>query len=179
MQVNQIEERAMNSQRSFSTLAALYTVTLFGVMYLSGRSTERSVFEAYSARIKAVELTVKDVERASHFYTHSLGFRTIETRPGSESLLEIPGGVRLHLRRGEAAPQTLYIAVKNGFKGLHAAITKQSGCMTSQTTERTPNCITSVFKVDNQKVFVGVDPDQNRTVFYTANRAQQVPFLRD
>lgn len=178
------------SSNSFEPMAtiAVYTATILGVMYWSGGSVERTVYNRYIVRPESVSVATSDLGASARFLRDVLQFAEIVPKvrnPGGSLLFQAPGGLYLSLgeRRGTAGHDgstEIVFRVRNGFPKLHQFFERRLRDFNAASKDRPgdhipPNAarpdrgipsITPISERPAGEEFTVQDPDGNRFVFF-------------
>ena len=168
-------------------------IIVIGVLFWSGRVTEKTLYDKYAIGFESISIAVSDEQKAVQFYAEVLNFTPLIESKGSIRRhvvgFELPGKKRLYfhekkLRESDAqsagsavyAGSALIIQVKNGFDAFHQALVSRSGRPPLELEERDfltaskPGRISVVFQGSYGEQFVASDPDGNLVLFYRGRK---------
>ena len=166
-----MEAEQGHSQKSNEAvvLFVVYSVVIFGTMWLSGRLTNPSVYDRYLARFEGVTLSVRDVERAKAFYVNILSYVPV---PSSNLALLLPDRRKLYLHVSDsAAPSEIVLRVRNGFPRLYDELKSR---FPNQDQNKVPPGISEVSSHPWGDEFTLTDYDGNRFIYFRPLRRSSV-----
>lgn len=177
----------------FFLQVTFYTLIIFGVMYWSGFSTEKRLYDSFRVTLDGAVLPVTDTSRATSFYSEVLDFEPLysgssESKSNTVGVM-VPGGGQLLFRVQKNFAETqqiqespaVVIRVRNGFTELHKRLVQRSGKEAfAQNDLRSgaveylailpPGRVSGISTKDWGREFVVSDFDGNRLLFHETKK---------
>lgn len=171
-------------------IAVLYTATILGVMYWSGGSVEKTIYNRYLVAAESTSVPTADLARSSRFMREVLQFPEVAPKvrnPEEGDLFLTPGGFYLavrpnHASTGAGGYQTeIVFRVRNGFSKLRTSFENRLRDFLKGSPQSEPGAagaaaakgplVTPVLTRPAGDEFTVVDPDGNRFVFFLPRRS--------
>ncbi len=174
--------------QSFLFQVVVYTAVIFGVMFWSGRTTQKTIYDTFVVHVEGNVIPVANIARSERFFQKVLDFQIlrpdIRTAPTSNIEnraavgVQLPDGAKVFFetdaKSGAAshAPIVTVLRVRNGFKKLQQTLVSRSGRPEYRNTQRNylsemdPEMVSEIVTRRWGDEFVVTDPDNNRFIFF-------------
>lgn len=170
------------TQKAETLLVALvYSAIVLGIMALSGKTSEKTLYDRYLVSVEGIVVPISDYNSAVKFYTEVLDFIPIHANDNPTRVIgfrlansrKLLFSLREHLpNSADSLPPLLVIKVRNGFEKLHRALAQRSDASVVTVAAEDfnelipPSRVTQIVERSWGGEFVVTDPDGNRLLFY-------------
>ena len=167
------------SLKSFPAQVGIYTAVIFAVMFWSGWSVEKTIYDRYLVHNEGSIIPVTDRNRALKFYHGVLDFPTIAEIDGQVPGVILPDGSKLLFRNTDPtrpASSIALVKVRNAFRKFQRTLVARSGRPEFRNTRRNyleemePGMMSEIVERRWGEEFIACDQDGNRIVFFKPSR---------
>ena len=155
-----------------------YTSIAIAVLFWSGKSSEKRLYDKYIVRSSGLVFDVLDQETTKNFYQSVLDIPIENSSPKSFKAV-LPDGLVIEFKKKSTIlPSNLQInsggmlklRVKNGFEQLHASLLQKEKQFQSYNGE-----ISKIEESKKGKEFLVIDPSGNKLLFYKRFKFSRKP----